>query len=119
MSSLDDRCMDLGDKYNYLLNNSIAYIMSKKHQVVEKEIKLVFVPSSRLREGLIKVGAEDQLQKFSAKLTDLTKWFKEYEVNSIELYIEGIVKTGPLTELFISAEGKGGCKIILKPKSGK
>ncbi len=93
--------------------------MAKKSEYSNEEVELVFTPPTRLQEGLVELGAEEQLQKFSAKLADLTKWFKEYKIDSIELYIEGVVKTGKFTEIFISAEGKGGCKVILKPKPGK
>jgi hypothetical protein len=35
---------------------------------------------------------------------------------SVNLYIEGAAaKSGNITKLFVSFEGKGGCKIILKP----
>jgi len=33
-----------------------------------------------------------------------------------ERITRGGAKTGKITELFVSAEGKGGCKITLKPK---
>ena len=47
---------------------------------------------------------------------DLKKWFKGYRVESIELNIEGAIKDGNITKLFVSFEGKDGCKIILKPE---
>jgi hypothetical protein len=93
--------------------------MTKKVGNINEEVELVFTPSTKLQSGLVEMGGEEQLLKFSAKLADLTKWFKEFKIDSIDLYIEGVVKTGKLTELFISAEGKGGCKVTLKPKTGK
>jgi hypothetical protein len=49
-------------------------------------------------------------------LNELLNWFKSYKVDSIELSIEGSVKSGNIINLFVSAEGKGGMKVILKPK---
>jgi hypothetical protein len=62
-----------------------------------------------------KVGVRDDLMEFVAKVGDLKKWFKGYRVETIELNIEGAVKDGNITKLFVSFEGKCGCKIILKP----
>jgi hypothetical protein len=89
--------------------------MNQKQSQNEDDIELVFLPSQRIEEGLQKAGAEEEAQKFSAKLDDITRWFKKYRVDSIEFYIEGGAKTGKITELFVSAEGKGGCKVVLKP----
>ena len=80
-----------------------------------EDIRLVFLPSPRIEEGLQKVGAEEEAKKFSAKIDDIVKWFKSYKVDSIELYIEGAAQTGKILELFVSAEAKGGCKVTLKP----
>jgi hypothetical protein len=62
------------------------------------------------------VGLREDLIEFVAKVGDLKKWFKGYKVESIKLIIEGAVKDGNLTKLFVSFEGKGGCKITLKPE---
>lgn len=53
--------------------------------------------------------------KFVAKVRELEKWFKGYKVDTIELNIEGAVKDSNITKLFVTFEGKGGCKITLKP----
>jgi hypothetical protein len=81
----------------------------------EEEVSLSFLPSPRVEEGLQKVGIREDLMEFVTKVSDLKKWFKGYRVESIELNIEGAVKDGNITKLFVSFEGKGGCKIILKP----
>ena len=49
-------------------------------------------------------------------IDELLKWFQSYKVDSIELSIEGSFKTGGITNLIVSAEGKGGMKVVLKPK---
>ena len=87
---------------------------ANKDEEEEEKIHLSFLPSTRLEEGLQKVGIRDDLTKFVTKVSDLKKWFKGYKLNTIEL-IEGAVKDVNVTKLFVSFEGKGGCKIILKP----
>ena len=82
----------------------------------QEEVSLSFLPSPRVEEGLQKVGLREDLMEFVAKVGDLKKWFKGYKVESIELNIEGAIKDGNITKLFVSFEGKGGCKIILKPE---
>ena len=82
----------------------------------EEEVSLSFLPSPRVEEGLQKAGLHEDLMEFMAKVGDLKKWFKGYKVESIELNIEGAIKDGNITKLFVSFEGKGGCKIILKPE---
>lgn len=83
---------------------------------IEDEVRLSFLPSPRVEEGLEKVGLREDLIEFVTKVSDLKKWFKGYKVESIELNIEGAIRDGNITKLFVSFEGKGGCKIILKPE---
>lgn len=82
----------------------------------QEEVSLSFLPSPRVEEGLQKVGLRDDLMEFVTKVSDLKKWFKGYKVETIELNIEGAIKDGNITKLFVSFEGKGGCKITLKPE---
>lgn len=42
---------------------------------------------------------------------------KEYKIMQIELWIEAKTETEGVTKLFVSLEGKGGCKLILKPNN--
>ena len=67
-----------------------------------------------------KIEAFDRLpkpiEKIAFDIDELLKWFKSYEVDSIELSIEGTVKTGGVLNLIVSAEGTGGMKVTLKPK---
>ncbi|MCP8312323.1 MAG: hypothetical protein L6N95_01220 [Candidatus Methylarchaceae archaeon HK01B] len=81
----------------------------------EDEIELIFLPERQRLEGLRKVGYGEAADKFAAKVSDIIKWFKGFKVESVELWIEGGIKEGGITKLFISFEGKGGCKVTLKP----
>jgi hypothetical protein len=85
-----------------------------KSDTDEQDVELVFLPSPRVNQGLQQAGGAE-VQKFVAKVEDIIKWFKKYKVDSIELYIEGAAKSGNITQLFVSFEGKGGCKVVLKP----
>lgn len=49
------------------------------------------------------------------KLDELLDWFKDLNVDSIDLWIEGAFKSGNRTELFLSVEGRTGAKITLRP----
>ncbi len=82
----------------------------------EVSIEIIF-PAKQV-EGFHEAGIFDGIMK-KMKLNELKDYFKDfkgYRIDSIELYVEGVAKDGDLTRLLISFEGKGGCKIILKPK---
>jgi hypothetical protein len=79
------------------------------------EIVLSFLPSPHIEEYLEKIGAPEDLMEFTVKVEDIEKWFKGYKVDTIELWIEGAIKEDKVTKLFVSSEGKGGCKATLKP----
>lgn len=80
-----------------------------------EEVRLVFKQSST-QSGYVTRGAENKTEKFATTLKGLANLFKGFQIDSIELWLEGGAQTGKITELFVSAEGKGGCKITLRPK---
>ncbi|HSI68399.1 MAG TPA: hypothetical protein VK947_13310 [Planococcus sp. (in: firmicutes)] len=45
---------------------------------------------------------------------ELTAGLDDYHVDTIELHVTGVLKSGPLTQLFIGAEGEAGMKLVLK-----
>jgi hypothetical protein len=59
----------------------------------------------------------DALKEFTSDLKSFKEWFSGYEIDAIELWIEGAVTSEGITKLFVSFEGKGGCKVTLKPSS--
>jgi hypothetical protein len=86
---------------------------------VDNEVELVF-PESGLEEDdkWIKKGpAGDMLRRFSASIDDITGWFKQYQVDTIEVWISGIIETEGIIKLAVSAKGEGGLKLTLKPKT--
>jgi len=78
----------------------------------EDEIVLVFRPPENPAAQV--VGATP-FKGLRLKLDELLDWFKDLNVDSIELWIEGAWKSGNRTELFLSLEGKTGAKVTLKP----
>jgi hypothetical protein len=59
----------------------------------------------------------ETLQIFTASIDEVSAWFKQYHVESIELWISGVIETGGVPKLFINAKGEAGMKVTLKPKS--
>jgi hypothetical protein len=67
--------------------------------------------------GYISKGkTESLLNTFSANVDEISSWFKQYQVDSIEIWISGVIETGGIIRLVVSAKGEGGLRITLKPK---
>lgn len=64
-------------------------------------------------------GIDDVWERFPVSLQKITDWFRHYQVDTIELWISGVMETGGITRLVVSAKGEGGMKIVLKPKAEK
>lgn len=81
----------------------------------KEEVRLVF---GKLEPKMIETAKAlpKPLEDVAFELNELLGWFKSFKVDSIELSIEGSVKSGGFINLIVSAEGKGGMKVILKPK---
>jgi hypothetical protein len=80
----------------------------------KEKVQLVFQkPKPQMIET---AGLSGPVEAAVVGLSELLSWFKSYKVDSIELSIEASGKTGGILKLFVSAEGKGGMKVILKPK---
>lgn len=47
------------------------------------------------------------------KIQELVQDMTDYNLDTIELHVTGIVKSGPITELFIGLEGEAGMKLVL------
>lgn len=62
-------------------------------------------------------GVEDVWERFHVSIQRITDWFKQYQVDSIELWISGVEETGTVTRLIVSVRGEGGMKVVLKPKA--
>jgi hypothetical protein len=75
----------------------------------EEENDGEFISKGGTGEGLVK--------HLSTSMDAIADWFTQYQVESIELSISGLIETSGITKLVVSAKGEGGMKVILKPKS--
>jgi hypothetical protein len=88
-------------------------------QEKKKNIQLAF-PKYKVEqedEYISKGKGQNMLQHFSASIDEVSDWFKQYQVESIELWISGVIETGGVTRLVVSAKGEGGLRLMLKPRS--
>jgi len=76
------------------------------------ELVLVFRPPEN---PAAQMAADTPFKGHRISVDDLLDWFRDFKVESIELWIEGAWKTGNRTELFLSIEGKTGAKVTLRP----
>jgi hypothetical protein len=67
-------------------------------------------------EFVSKGGTKELISLFSSSIDEVTEWFKNFQVESIEMSISGIIETSGVTKLVVSAKGEGGMKVVLKPK---
>src|SRR2546428_5971258 len=80
----------------------------------EDELVLVFRPPE---SPAAQMAADTPFKGHRISVDELLDWFKDFKVDSIELWIEGAWKSGNRTELFLSLEGKTGAKVTLRPFS--
>ena len=79
-------------------------------------IKIEVKRSKEEEDEYISKGPGKGLVKhLSTSMDTITDWFKQYQVESIELWISGM-ETGVITKLVISAKGEDGIRIMLRPK---
>ena len=88
--------------------------MSKDDGKSEETVEL-YLPKFDSEDTLAK-GLDDVWERFPATIDKIIDWFRQYQVDSIELWISGVMETGSITRLVVSAKGEGGMKVVLKPK---
>jgi hypothetical protein len=82
-----------------------------------KKVELAFPKYEEQDEQYISKGkGEDLIKYLSTSMDEVTNWFNQYQVDSIELSISGAIETGNMLKLIVSAKGEGGLKVTLKPK---
>jgi len=90
--------------------------------MAEKNVQLVFGRMGPAEAGTVTRGGSggsgESIQRFVAGVSDIKDWFKDFQIDSVELWISGGVETGQVLSLFVSAKGEGGMKVTLKPKQG-
>ena len=86
----------------------------------KNKIELAF-PKYEQEEGefISKGRGEDLVKHLSTSMDSIADWFKQYQVESIELWISGLIESGGVTKLVVNAKGEGGMRVMLKPKPQK
>ena len=90
----------------------------EERNINRKKIELAFPKYEEEDNGeYISKGKDQGLVKhLSTSIDDIAAWFQQYQVESIELWISGLVETSGITRLVVSAKGEGGMRVVLKPK---
>ncbi len=78
---------------------------------------MLFLPKLEDENFISKGKGEEFLPHISKSIDDIMDWFKQYQVETVELWISGAIETGGITKLVVNAKGEGGIKVVLKPKS--
>jgi hypothetical protein len=84
----------------------------------QEMIELAFpkIETKENDEYVSKGTGEGMVKHLSTSMDAIAGWFKQYQVESIELWISGLIESGGVTKLVVSAKGEGGMKVLLKPK---
>jgi hypothetical protein len=87
--------------------------------IYNNKIELVFPKYEEEDDEYISKGgtSEGLVKHLSTSMDAISDWFKQYQVESIELWISGLIESGGITKLIVSAKGEGGMKVVLKPKN--
>jgi hypothetical protein len=94
-------------------------LKNTNNETAEDRIELAFPKYEQEGDDqyISKGGAGEGLVKhLSTRIDAISDWFKQYQVESIELWISGMMETGGITKLVVSAKGEGGLRVTLKPK---
>ena len=90
--------------------------------MAENEELLFYLPvieEDEKEEGQSRLESNNFKKAFPVsldKIQNLVKDMTDYSLDTIEIHVTGIVKSGPITELFIGAEGQAGMKLVLNKK---
>lgn len=95
-----------------------SFDKTNKENTNRNKIELVFPKYEQEEDGeyISKGRGEDLVKHLSTSMDSIADWFKQYQVESIELWISGMMETGGITKLVVSAKGEGGMRVMLKPK---
>jgi hypothetical protein len=84
-----------------------------------RNIELVFPePSLEIESKFERKTPEGKcLEQCVVSMDDITSLFNDYKVESVELWINGAIKSDGIIKFGISSKGEGGLKLTLQPKS--
>jgi hypothetical protein len=95
-----------------------SFDKTNKENTNKNKIELAFPKYEEEDDQYISKGGtgEGLVKHLSTSMDSIADWFKQYEVESIELWISGMMETGGITKLVVSVKGEGGMRVRLKPK---
>ena len=83
----------------------------------KKDVVLVLPGKATDSTGPVMRGTiGETMKEFTVGLEEVSSWFKDFDIDSIEISITAGVETAGLTKLFLSAKGEGGLTVTMKPK---
>lgn len=62
-------------------------------------------------------GIGDATSEMAVKVQEIADWFKDFQIDQIEVSISGMVQSGSALKLLINAQGQGGITVTLKPRN--
>ena len=81
-------------------------------------VELVFPrPKREMDVYLPKVKGEEFFELFLTDVNAVAEWFSQFEIDSLELKIDGVINSPETTRLLIDLNGDSGLRVVLKPKS--
>ncbi|MDN7244126.1 hypothetical protein ACSFXN_10895 [Planococcus sp. 1R117A] len=89
----------------------------------EQEEFVFYMPVIEKEETKEKEGFTTQMEGVGKvlpvsmeQINEMVKGLSDYTLDTIELHVRGVARTGPMVEFFIGAEGEAGLKLVLKKK---
>jgi hypothetical protein len=55
-------------------------------------------------------------EEVAVRVHEIAGWFKDFDIDQIEVTLSGCVSTGSALKLIINAQGTGGVTLTLRPK---
>ena len=62
-----------------------------------------------------KGGTKELISLFSSSIGEVTEWFKNFQVEFIEISTSGVIEPSGITKLIVSAKGEVGMKVAVNP----
>lgn len=81
----------------------------------QNDVLLVF-PTGGSGGGPTMRGMGDPMSDVGVKVQEIAGWFKDFDIDQIQVSISGCVQSGSALKLLVNAQGTGGFTLTLKPK---
>jgi hypothetical protein len=91
--------------------------MTKNKNKINNKSKTIELALPKYDSEATAAKGDDVWERLPTTLQKITDWFRQYQVDSIELWISGVMETGTVTRLIVNAKGEGGMKVVLRPKA--